>query len=129
MGAKGRSIVMGVEEQFDLVTAAAMFDYLRFGPNPPRDWGDWELIADVHGTHLVLYDSIIDLEGCTSTARIVEWIQHFAEKSFPLQQLGGLVQALNDILHLKGMPADQIKARCEDMQQHRNSTTNRQVDE
>lgn len=71
----------------------------------PTRWGPWQLDRDI----CVLYaeevptagrvDYEVDLDECTTPARVLDWIAQVAEKSWAdAETVVGLVYALNDVL-------------------------------
>ena len=77
---------------------------LANGP-PGRDWGPWALEPDlrvlvIHTGRTGGYRYEIDLDGCTSSAAVLDWICQIANKAWcDDETLAGLVRAFLDILH------------------------------
>lgn len=82
-----------------LVTSAA-----DLGDPTPRSWDVWRLNADnltlVCGTWQRYY---VDLERCTSSAEVLDWIIQISNKLWATPKLMvGLLHALDDVLNLQG---------------------------
>lgn len=72
-------------------------------PEPRRrDWGPWHLDAFIYvlWTDAGGYHYEIDLEECTTSARVLDWICQVAGKEWDGREhiLAGLVAAFDDIL-------------------------------
>ena len=85
----------------------SLHDFLA-EPDGKRDWGVWRLDPTepvIFPTWPYRYE--IDLETCTSSANVLDWIAQIAGKGWSddgndRDILGGLVVALDDILDLQG---------------------------
>lgn len=68
-----------------------------FVPETERTWGPWTLDPELLTLDHPLYQ--IDLETCTSSAEVLDWIMQVGHKVFADDAtLAGLVRALNDCL-------------------------------
>ncbi|CAN5309009.1 hypothetical protein BH24ACT7_BH24ACT7_24140 [soil metagenome] len=67
---------------------------------PGRLWGPWRLEPDLRLLVTRSGNYEIDLDDCTSSARLLDWICQIADKEWcDDQTLAGLVRALIEILH------------------------------
>ncbi len=68
----------------------------------PVKWGNWTYDAN----HFVLrhepYDYEINLDQCTDSASVLDWIAQIAGKGWDAVDVGQLVFALDEIFHLQG---------------------------
>jgi hypothetical protein len=66
----------------------------------PVKWGEWELDrARLVLMHTAGYGYEVDLEDCTTSAQVLDWIMQIAGKNWGTRKcVGGLVEALNDLL-------------------------------
>jgi len=70
-----------------------------------REWGPWHLEPELRVlvTRTGGYRYEIDLDGCTSSAAVLDWICQIANKAWcDDETLAGLVRAFLDILHPQG---------------------------
>ena len=89
----------------DFILTASDFMKLKF---PPRNSGLWRLDPDrlyLILQHPKVYKYDIDLESCTTSAQILDWIAQIAGKNWGddimPEIIGELVLALNDYLRLQ----------------------------
>jgi hypothetical protein len=83
--------VSSAEEVLGIVDLAAVMRQMDEEPLVPRDeWGDWKLdrerlVRDLHATKKngrTFHRYEVDLERCTSSAQILDWICQAAEKAW-----------------------------------------------
>lgn len=61
------------------------------------DWGPWAL--NVSAFTLECNDYEVDLEQCTTSAEVLDWIAQVASKDWATDEVvAGLVRAINDLL-------------------------------
>lgn len=73
------------------------------GRGKPRpEWGPWNLDGDVYvlWTDAPGYRYEVDLEQCTTSAQVLDWICQVARKEWPGRDriIAGLVTAVDDVL-------------------------------
>ena len=75
-------------------------DELLANGGPGRLWGPWRLEPDLRLLVTRSGNYEIDLDDCTSSARLLDWICQIADKEWcDDETLAGLVRAFIDILH------------------------------
>ena len=66
------------------------------------EWGPWHLDSDVYvlWTRTPGYRYEVDLERCTTSAQVLDWICQVARKEWPGRDhiIAGLITALDDVL-------------------------------
>lgn len=80
------------------IVRASEVGVLRAGAG---DWGPWRLDAELRVLYPISpYRYEIDLDTCTSSADVLDWICQIAGKDWADDAtLAGLVRALNDVLY------------------------------
>ena len=81
-------------------------------PPEPRQWGGWKLKKSTYeleyfpyakGETGAAYSYSVDLERCTTSAQMLDWIMQIAGKTWANDVcLAGLVRALDDVLAPQG---------------------------
>jgi len=85
------------------MTRELHFTRLSDIPAEPRrgDWGPWRLDRATRVLYPVKpYRYEVDLDDCTTSAQVLDWIIQVAEKTWADDAtIAGLIRALDDVLH------------------------------
>lgn len=89
--------------QDGVIDAAATLDLAMAEPVHGDRWGNWEYNAETFVLWNEKTSYEVDLERCSTSAEMLDWIFQVAGKAWATaDELGHLVEALDDTLHPQG---------------------------
>jgi hypothetical protein len=66
-----------------------------------RRWGHWRYDPKLLTLTYLPYDYEVDLETCTNSAAVLDWVAQVAGKNWGTKAVGSFVLALNTLLELQ----------------------------